>query len=223
MPPKARFTRERIEEAAYQLAKEKGFEAIAAREVAKSLGMTVTPIFTYFSGMEELKIAVRDRVRREFEDFLRGSLDYFPAFKEFGARWMRYAAENPNFYRLLVASGEPLGSVDDLLYLIRDTVDPITQEIADTFSISQKDARGILRHMVIYANGLCSFLMQESCTMTVEELSDSSSQVCLALAARARLLDGSLSIGGARDMLSSHDLKPEKKRHLPKNGQEAKE
>lgn len=74
MPPRAGFTRERIEEAAYQLAREKGFEAIAARETAKSMGMTVTPIFTCFSGMEELKTAVRDRVRREFEDYLRGSL-----------------------------------------------------------------------------------------------------------------------------------------------------
>lgn len=46
MPPKVRFTKERIEEAAYQLTKERGFEAIAAREVARSLGMTVTPIFT---------------------------------------------------------------------------------------------------------------------------------------------------------------------------------
>lgn len=217
MPPRARFTKERIEEAAYQLAKEKGFEAIAAREVARSMGMTVTPIFTYFSGMEELKTAVRDRVRREFEDHLRGALDYFPAFKEFGARWMGYAAENPNFYKLLVSSGDPLKTVDDLLYLIRDTVDPITREIADTFAVSQKDAWDILRHMIIYANGLCSFLMQESCTMTVEELSDSSSQLCLALAARARILDGSLSIGGARDMLSSHGLRPEKKRHLPKS------
>lgn len=220
MPPRARFTRERIEEAAYQLAREKGFEAIAAREVAKSMGMTVTPIFTYFSGMEELKTAVRDRVRREFEDYLRGSLEYFPAFKEFGARWMRYAAENPNLYRLLVVSGDPLESIDDLLYLIRDTVDPITQEIADTFAISRKDARDILRHMVIYANGLCSFLMQDSCTMTVEELSDASGQVCLALAARARILDGSLSIGGARDLLSSHGIKAQKKRHLPGNSPE---
>lgn len=219
MPPKARFTKERIEEAAYQLAKEKGFEAIAAREVARSLGMTVTPIFTYFSGMEELKTAVRDRVRREFEGYLRGSLDYFPAFKEFGARWMRYAAEYPNFYKLLIASGDPLESVDDLLNLFRDTADPITREIADTFAISRKDAWDILRHMVIYANGLCGFLMQESCTMTAETLSDSASQLCLALAARARILDGSLSIGAARDMLSSHGLQPEKKRHLPKKSQ----
>ena len=115
MPPKARFTREKIEDAAYQLTREKGLEAVAAREVAKSMGMTVTPIFTYFAGMDELKSCVKDRARREFVDYLRGSLDYFPAFKEFGMRWMRYAGENPNLYRILMGPEEGPASLEELL------------------------------------------------------------------------------------------------------------
>ena len=96
MPPKARVTREKIEEAAYLLAKKNGMEAVAAREVAKAMNMTVNPIFPYFSGMEELKLTIRDRVRREFTAYLQESLDYTPAFLEFAMRWIRYAAENPN-------------------------------------------------------------------------------------------------------------------------------
>lgn len=45
MPPKARFTKQMIEDAAFELAKQRGIEAVAAREVAKALNMTVTPIF----------------------------------------------------------------------------------------------------------------------------------------------------------------------------------
>ena len=96
MPPKVRFTREKIEETAYLMAKERGLDAVAAREVAKAMHMTVTPIFTYFSGMEELKRTVRDRVRREFREYLQKSAEYTPAFLEFCMRWIRYAAENPN-------------------------------------------------------------------------------------------------------------------------------
>ena len=48
MPPKVRFTREKIEETAYLMAKERGLDAVAAREVAKAMHMTVTPIFTTF-------------------------------------------------------------------------------------------------------------------------------------------------------------------------------
>lgn len=102
MPPKVRFTREKIEETAYLMAKERGLDAVAAREVAKAMHMTVTPIFTYFSGMEELKRTVRDRVRREFREYLQESAEYTPAFLEFCMRWIRYAAENPNLYELLM-------------------------------------------------------------------------------------------------------------------------
>lgn len=213
MPPKARFTRERIEEAAFQLAREKGLEAVAAREVAKSMGMTVTPIFTYFSGMDELKRSIKDRARREFVDYLRGSLDYFPAFKEFGMRWMRYAGENPNLYRILMGPEEGPASLEELLDLFREILAPITDEIADTFGISKGDARRVLGHMMVYTNGLSAFLLRGGKGMSEEEISVAISQVCVSLAVRAKLLDGSAGMAGVREMLSSNGISPEKKHH----------
>ena len=44
MPPKARFTKQMIEDAAFELAKQRGIEAVAAREVAKALNMTQSAI-----------------------------------------------------------------------------------------------------------------------------------------------------------------------------------
>ena len=44
MPPKARFTKQMIEDAAFELAKRRGIEAVAAREVAKALNMTQSAI-----------------------------------------------------------------------------------------------------------------------------------------------------------------------------------
>ena len=215
MPPKARFTREKIEEAAYQIAREKGIQAVAAREVARMMDMTVTPIFSYFTGMEELRATVRERVCREFTQFLRGSLDYYPAFQEFGLRWMGYAAENPNLYMLLVNSGEDITSVDDLLGLIGNIVDPIVQEISGIFAISRENAWNLLRHMVIYANGLAGLLLREDCTMTREELSGLTSEICLSLAVRARLLDGSATAESARDLLSVGNIQPKRKGRMP--------
>lgn len=211
MPPKARFTREKIEQTAYQIAREKGIQAVAAREVAKEMGMTVTPIFSYFAGMEELKETVRDRVRAEFLGSLQGALEYSPAFEEFGLRWMRYASENPNLYRLLIESGEGVHSVEDLLGLFRDIVDPMSREIADTFAISQKSAGEILRQMMIYINGLSGFLLQPGCSMTEEELTGACGEVCLALAVRAKLQDGSADIHCARELLSRGNVWPRRK------------
>ena len=159
MPPKVRFTREKIEETAYLMAKERGLDAVAAREVAKAMHMTVTPIFTYFSGMEELKRTVRDRVRREFREYLQESAEYTPAFLEFCMRWIRYAAENPNLYGLLMHTGGGICQMDELLELFPEIVEPIEKEISGLFVLSPEEAHTLLRHMMIYAHGVADFYL----------------------------------------------------------------
>lgn len=211
MPPKARFTREKIEEAAYQLAKKRGIDAVVAREVAKAMDMTVTPIFTYFSGMEELKLTVRDRVRREFTEYLACSLDYTPAFLEFCMRWIRYAAEYPNFYRLLMHSGGGVYQIDDLLALLPEIVGPIQEEISRIFVISPEETQTLLRHIMIYAHGLAGFYLCGGSPMPEEDIPVAMSEVCLALAAGIKVQNGSADMEIAKTMLAYDGLKPIKK------------
>ena len=209
MPPKARFTRDKIEAAAFALAKEKGIQAVAAREVAKSMGMTVTPIFTYFSGMEELKACVLERARQEFADSLRGSLDYTPSFKEFVLRWMRYARKNPNLFRMLMRSEDGPSSLLEILDYFSDILEPITNELGRTFRLSDADAASLMRHMVVYTNGLTGFLLQGDDTFTEEQLSAAVSQVCVSLALRAKVIDGSISLPEMKELLSRASTIPQ--------------
>ena len=188
MPPKVRFTREKIEETAYLMAKERGLDAVAAREVAKAMHMTVTPIFTYFSGMEELKRTVRDRVRREFREYLQESAEYTPAFLEFCMRWIRYAAE-----------------------LFPEIVEPIEKEISDLFVLSPEEAHTLLRHMMIYAHGVADFYLCGGSPIPEEKIPAAMSEICLALAARIKILNGTADMDTAKTMLSYDGLKPKKK------------
>ena len=101
MPPKPKFTREEIVLAAYDMAAARGIDAVMAREVGKAMGSTARPIFTVFSGMDELKEEVRALAMRRCLEDLSGAFDYEPAFKEFGMRWVRFALEQPHLYSLL--------------------------------------------------------------------------------------------------------------------------
>lgn len=47
MPPKAKFTREEIIQAAIQIVREKGPEAVTSRELAKRLGSSACPFLQY--------------------------------------------------------------------------------------------------------------------------------------------------------------------------------
>ena len=55
MPPKAKFTKNEIVDAAMQIVREQGLEAVTSRELGKRLGSSACPIFTVFSNMEEVK------------------------------------------------------------------------------------------------------------------------------------------------------------------------
>ena len=74
MPPTIKVTQERIVDTAYQLTKDKGFDCVTARKLAKEIGCSTQPIFRVYPGMEELKKEVRERASAEFSTRLSASL-----------------------------------------------------------------------------------------------------------------------------------------------------
>lgn len=69
MPPKPRFTREEIVDAALDIVSRKGIEALTARELGEALGSSARPIFTVFRSMEELQQEVRSAAMRRFKSY----------------------------------------------------------------------------------------------------------------------------------------------------------
>lgn len=67
MPPKPKFTREEVVDTAIELIKDKGIEALTARELGAKLGSSARPIFTVFRNMEELISDVRKSVQSELK------------------------------------------------------------------------------------------------------------------------------------------------------------
>ena len=55
MPPKAKFSREEIIDAAINIVREDGFDALTSRALGKKLGSSARPIFTVFQNMEEVQ------------------------------------------------------------------------------------------------------------------------------------------------------------------------
>ena len=64
MPPKTKFQKEEIINAALEVIRTKGSEGLTAREVAAVLGVSTRPIFTYYASMDDLRrdvyIAAKD-------------------------------------------------------------------------------------------------------------------------------------------------------------------
>lgn len=58
MPRKSQFTADEIVEAALALARENGWDGVSVTAVAKKIGSSTMPIYSYFENLEKLKDAV---------------------------------------------------------------------------------------------------------------------------------------------------------------------
>lgn len=102
MPPKTRFNQAAVLEAAYQLVRRNGMQALNARAVANALHCSTQPIFSAYESMENLKNAV---IRRASDEYNRrilasASLDERP-YKATGLAYIAFAREEPELFKLL--------------------------------------------------------------------------------------------------------------------------
>jgi AcrR family transcriptional regulator len=69
MPPKKKFSKEKIVETAFKIARDKGFDHITARSIAKKLKSSVVPIYHNFKDIEEVKKEVIKKIMYLYGSF----------------------------------------------------------------------------------------------------------------------------------------------------------
>ena len=106
MPPKAKFTRQEIIDAAVDIARRAPLEAVTAQELASVLGTSTRPVFTYFRTLEEVRAAVVEEAGKIYGQYVERGLSMNPPFKGYGMETIRFAREEPNLFRLLFLCGE---------------------------------------------------------------------------------------------------------------------
>lgn len=214
MPPKPKYTKEEIVNAAYELTREKGIDAVVAREVGKRLNTSASPIFTVWNSMEELKEEVWKLAKQKYQEYMEGIFDYAPSFKEFGMRWVGFAAEEPNLYRLLFLSRRE--THNPYVRFKKDfagMITPLVEEIMNSFGLSKEDAEDLLNQMIIFANGIAAFAITDPDSFSTETVSHSLSQVCIGIVVTDKLREGTMDIPMAREMVESciSGVRPQKK------------
>lgn len=101
MPRSAFFSREAIIEKGLEVVRESGMDALSARSLSKKLECSLSPIFTVFENMDEIKSAVYQAAKDIFDEYVKDVTEYAPAFKELGMRIVRFAKDEQNLYSLL--------------------------------------------------------------------------------------------------------------------------
>lgn len=214
MPPKPKYSKDEIINAAYEIMEEQGIDAVVAREVGKKLGTTTGPIFTFFSGMDELKEAVYQKCIKEVLDYLKESLEYVPAFKEFGLRTIRYAYKHQNAYQLIFLKYNIEGQTSIFNRDILKILEPMTGEISRFFDITYDQATDLIEKMAIYTHGVASLVIASGVDFPEEKINHDFSIMCLSLVAGCKIKNGDFDLNRMKAILDNPDIIPVKK---PKN------
>ena len=101
MPPKPKFTKDEIVQAALGVVSRRGVEALTAKELGDALGSSARPIFTVFNSMKEVQDEVRAAAMRRFESYAEQRLPDMPLFKQVGMQMVLFGVREPKLYQLL--------------------------------------------------------------------------------------------------------------------------
>jgi AcrR family transcriptional regulator len=109
MPPRTRYTPERILDAALALTQREGLAAVTARQLAAELGCSTAPLFTQFASMDELHEALMDRVIARFVQATLSGLSarHDDPLIAAGLGMVRFAADEPRLYEALFLTHHP--------------------------------------------------------------------------------------------------------------------
>lgn len=156
MPPKTKFTREKIVDAALELVRQHGMAGLTARALAARLGVSVKPIFGLFTGMEEVQHQVMVRAGALYQSFLAQDMaaGRYPPYKASGMAYIRFARQERELFKLLFMrdrSGEISREEDP-------SVEPILAIIQKNLGIDRETALRFHLEMWLYVHGIATMV-----------------------------------------------------------------
>lgn len=174
MPPKPKYTREEIIDAAFEMVRENGIESLVARELGKRMGTSSSPIFTAFKNMEELQIEVRNKALKEFEACISDALNYTPAFKHVGEKMIEFAAREPKLFQLIYMQEHEKSKsyIDYIKEELGETVDVCITVMQKDYALSKDDAERLFAQTWMYTFAICVLIARKVCHFTQEEISE---------------------------------------------------
>ncbi len=173
MPPKPKFTKEEIVQAALRIVSAKGDEALTAQELKGELGTSASPIFTVFDTMGEIREEVRLAAMKRFENFAEEDLSNLPPFKQVGMKMVLFGKYEPKLYRLLfMCENDGVITFDELLGKLGDSVRLCLDEVKNDYGLDECEARILFENVWIYTFGIGALCATKMCDFSKERLGE---------------------------------------------------
>ena len=169
MPPRVKFQKEEIVRAALNVARERGIDAVTAREVASALGVSTRPIFTWFDTMDQLKAEVHELAKERYCGCIRRGLEEPIPFLGMCRQYLLFAREEPMLYRLLFLTppGQISGGAMEVLRYSQELARPSLMRI---YHMDADMADKYFRDLWLVAFSFATLIVTDDCPYSEEEM-----------------------------------------------------
>ena len=170
MPPKAKFSRQEIIEAAVRITREKGINAVTAREVGAVLGVSSRPLFTYFDTVDALKREVYVYAKNVYKEYVANGLKMDIPALGVGQQYLKFAREDPELYKYLFLAppDDVRGSVMEGLKLSQDLV---RESVMSIYNMDADTADKYFRDLWLVAYSFTTLIVTGECPYNDEQIS----------------------------------------------------
>lgn len=145
-------TKQNLLDAAVELLKREGMEALTARKLAKEAGCSTQPIFRVYQNMEELNEEVFGIVAGMFSDYC---MEYPQTsnvpFVNLGLAYIGFASDNKELFRLLFVSDNRYGH--SLYELLNGSNGYLKEQITLASMAGSADPQGLFMKMWMLIHG----------------------------------------------------------------------
>ena len=166
MPAKKQITREMILQAAMNILREDGFEAVNIKRLASELHCSTQPVYLSFTGMEELRCELIPLAVDEFEEYMRTD-SKSGIIRLYDMEYIQFAKYEPELFRFLFMRANAFGEIKRrLLPIIEQSVG----ELMGIYHISHDEADYLHDNLWMHAHGIASMTATAFCSWDMDKV-----------------------------------------------------
>ncbi len=158
MSAKKIITKEAISEAAFELVRKEGMDALNMRSLAKKCKCSTQPIYLSFSGAEEIKAEVIKKAISVYDSYIQNEIESgrYPEYKSVGMGYIRFAKEEKQLFKMLMmrdgSSNQSWGE---------ESFDKATFMIMKNYGLYKDESYKLHTEMWLFVHGIATMYATE--------------------------------------------------------------
>jgi AcrR family transcriptional regulator len=157
MPPKTKFTKQNIIDAAFNVVRKNGIDSLSARNIAKEMNASTGPIYSYLKSMKNLKEQIIQKAHLHIKEFETQKVTGLPGIDR-GIGAVMFAKQEKHLWRCLMDERHS----DIHTRLLEPKIQDIIKEMeAYSKGLSKKQLEDLLFSQMAFIRGL-SYMVNHS-------------------------------------------------------------